>query len=214
MSSKDEVVDVLEPPMFRPSGKTTTREQAYAGGNWIGTFNLWIVRQEPEPALIYQQRGWDMSWAPGLLDLAAGGHYQAGETLADGLREAEEELGKSYQPESLVNLGRRLFVGLDSKHREKRNVSDLYLVEDNAPLASYQLQAEEVEAICACPVSELLKAHRNPSYQFTVPALKHDGSNTTLKVSAKSFPENYDNYHYKMALLADRYCRGEQDILY
>jgi hypothetical protein len=149
----DEQVDILQPPLFKPTGEVKSREQAYRDGNWIGTFNLWIVAKDPEPAIIYQQRSPQSRWAPNLLDVTAGGHLQAGEKLTDGLREVDEELGKHYLPDDVVYLGRKLYVGINTNGTSHNNIIDIYMIEDNAPLQSYQLEEAEVYALCACPVS-------------------------------------------------------------
>jgi hypothetical protein len=60
----DEIVDILEPPFFEVSGETKPREQAFADGDWIGTFNLWILSKASEPSILYQQRSLNKSWAP------------------------------------------------------------------------------------------------------------------------------------------------------
>ena len=74
----DEKVDILLPPAFEPSGIIKTKRQAIADADWIGTFNLWIVQRRPVPALVYQIRSPGSNWAPIMLDVTVGGHYQAG----------------------------------------------------------------------------------------------------------------------------------------
>lgn len=110
-----EKVDILTPPTFKKSGEVKPRNQAWANGDWIGTFNLWIVQDDPMPAIIYQQRSSNSSWAPDKLDVTAGGHYQADETIKGGLREVKEELGKDYQFKDLTALGRKLHVSPDEE---------------------------------------------------------------------------------------------------
>lgn len=214
MKTDEERVDILEPPLFRPSGVIKTREQANNDGDWLGGFNLWIFARDPEPSIVYQRRSLRKKWAPGMLDVAAGGYYLAGEALLDGLREVEEELGTHYNPASLQYLGRSLFVGVDVKGRQLGTVCDLYMVEDNSPLATYELQVEEVDVILTCPIKELLRVNREPGYGFSVEGLNNAGKSAAVKVTKQSFPENWNDYHYKMALLADRYFKGETDLLF
>jgi len=210
----EEKVDILQPPLFTVSGKIKTRQQAYQDGDWIGTFNLWIVSDDPVPSVIYQQRSPESTWAPNLLDVTAGGHYQAGEQLTDGLREVDEELGKQYSISDVVYLGRKMYVGFNTDGTSHNNIVDVYLIEDNSPLSSYRLEEAEVYALCKCPVSELLKAHENENYKFKTIALTAEGKEVEIEVGKKSFPENWDNYHYKMAILADRYFKDEKNLLY
>lgn len=208
------MVDILQPPLFTPTGEIKTREQAYRDGDWIGTFNLWVVSNDPEPSIVYQQRGPDRAWAPNLLDVTAGGHFLAGEKLTDGLREVDEELGKQYAPDQVFSLGRKLYVGFHTNGTSHNNIIDIYMVEDNTPLSSYTLEADEVYALCKCPIRELLKAHHNPDYTFTVNALTATGKQISITINKQSFPENWDDYHYKIAVLANRYFKGEKDLLY
>jgi isopentenyldiphosphate isomerase len=210
----DEQVDILLPPLFKPNGVVKTRDQAYRDGDWIGTFNLWIVSSRPEPSIVYQQRSPRATWAPSLLDVTAGGHLQTGERLTDGLREVEEELGKHYSFDQVVSWGRKLYVGFNTDGTSHNNIIDIYMVEDNEPLKSYKLEEAEVHALCACPVKELLKAHRDSSYEFNVEALTAKGEVTKINVSKNCFPENWDDYHYKIAILVERYFNGEKNLLY
>jgi isopentenyldiphosphate isomerase len=214
MGAQNERVDVLTPPLFIPSGVVKTREQAYNDGDWVGGFNLWVFTKDPVPSIIYQQRSRQKQWAPGLLDVAAGGHFLAGEKLLDGLREVKEELGKDYAREALHYLGRSLFVIVDVNGRNLNEIVELYMIEDDNPLQSYVLQKEEVAAIFSCPIQEVLRVNREPGYEFTAHGLNNDGAATKLVVNKESFPENWNNYHYKMAVLADRYFKGETELLF
>jgi isopentenyldiphosphate isomerase len=211
---QQEIVDILVPPLFTPSGMVKTREQAHDDGDWVGGFNLWIFTKQPEPSIVYQRRSLQKRWAPGLLDVAAGGHYMAGEKLLDGLREVSEELGKTYATDNIQYLGRSLFVIVDTKSRELREVVEIYMTEDESPLTSYTLQAEEVDAIITCPVQELLRVNRQIGYSFTADGIDDAGKIIKLDVTKGSFPENWNDYHYKMAILANRYFNGETDLLF
>jgi len=210
----DEQVDVLLPPDFMPSGVVKSRAQALSDGDWIGTFNLWIVSRKPVPSIVYQLRSPDVTWAPNKLDVSAGGHYQAGEKLADGLREVDEELGRHYLPGGITYLGRKIYVGRDTAGRTKNNVIELYMIEDDAPLADYKLDKEEVYGIVTCPVDELIRAHQDGGYSFNAVGYKYDGSELRQTVTRDSFPQNWDNYHFKVALLVERYFKGEKNLLY
>lgn len=214
MAANEELVDILEPPLFKPSGVVKTREQAQNNGDWIGTFNLWIFTKDPVPSIIYQQRSLQKKWAPGLLDVAAGGHYTAGEKLVDGLREVVEELGKHYSVSQIAYLGRSMFVNLDVQKRRLNEIVEVYMNEDNNPLSSFTLQKEEVDAILTCPVQELLQVNRKEGYSFTAKGVSNTGKPVEIRVTKGSFPVNWNDYHYKMAILADRYFRGEKDLLF
>lgn len=214
MNILDERVDILSPPLFKPNGKIKTRKQAYIDGDWTGVFNLWIVTKDPIPSIIYQQRSPETAWAPNMLDVTAGGHFLAGEEICDGLREVEEELGKQYLMKDLIPLGKKLFVGFNTDGTSRNNLNNIYATEDNTSLKSYRLSPSEVYAICKCPIEDLLKVHVDSSYKFEAEAIDVNSKEFTLCINQKSFPENWDNYHYKIAILMDRYFKGDSDLLY
>lgn len=211
---QDEYVDILQPPTFEKTGQTKTLNQAWNDEDWIGTFNLWIVQKDPEPAIIYQQRSLTSSWEPGKLDVSVGGHYSAGEKEEAGLREAQEELGKNYKPSELFKMGRRINVSKDTAGRSRNNMSDIFLIIDNSPLEDYQLQEDEVSAIFRCPLDKLLQAHEDKNFTFVAYGIDVKGNRLEKEVSHQSFPYNWDNYHYKSALLIDQYLRGNTKIIY
>jgi len=208
-----EMVDILLPPKFEKSGAVKPRNEAIANGDWIGTFNLWIIRTEPIPSIVYQQRSHLSTWAPDKLDVTAGGHYTSGETIYDGLREVEEELGKQYEQNQLMYLGRKLHVGPDVRGLTRHNVVDIFFVTDNSSLDTYKLEKDEVHAVVECPIDELIKVHTENS-AFRAHGLTNEGQQFETMVNKSSFPYNWDNYHFKIALLAERYLKGEKNLLY
>jgi len=208
-----EKVDILTPPTFKKSSVIKPRDQAIANGDWIGTFNLWIVQSAPEPSIIYQQRSPSSTWAPNKLDVTAGGHYQAGESIFGGLREVKEELNRIYKKDQLTYLGRKLHISPDVHGFTRHNVVDIFFVTDDSPLESFYLEKEEVFAILSCPIKKLIRVHTE-KIGFIVQALKNDGKKIDVTVTANSFPYNWDNYHFKIALLAEKYLKGEKNLLY
>lgn len=209
-----ELVDVLLPPDFRKSGVIKPRDEAYQAGEWLGGFNLWIVQSEPEPAIVYQQRSPLASWEPNKLDTSAAGHYLAGETLYDGLREAKEEVGKIYDTRDLTYIGRKMSVVYDVHNVLRHGIVDVCLVTDNSPLTEFVLQKEEVFALYRCPIAELLKVHTAAGYSFIASGITAEGEAVKMEVSEAVFPFSWDKYHFKMALLADRYLKGESNLVY
>jgi len=209
-----EKVDILLPPKFNKTGKTKTLQQAWKDEDWIGTFNLWIVRSDPIPSIIYQIRSPKSNWAPNLLDVTAGGHYQTSEDMHHGLREVEEELGKVYDFNKITHLGRKLHISPDTEGNTRHNVVDVFITIDNSSLNTYTLQKSEVFAVCECPLDDLLKVHLDKNYRFQITGLDNKGNNISRQINKESFPYNWDNYHYKIASLAKRFLNGEKNLVY
>lgn len=211
------LVDILSPTNFIRTGVTKDISDAWRAGDWLGSFNLWIVQREAGiDHLIYQQRTSNAMWAPNLLDVAAGGHYEAGENTPDGVREAREELGRAYEFQDLTYLGKKLYLR-DDGWKKLRYAVDVCIVMDPTPLSAYHLQREEIDALYHCAIDDLIRAHEDPDYSFIAEGVGFDGEASVSldrTVSAKSFPFNWDSYHYKMALLARRFVRGETGLIY
>jgi 8-oxo-dGTP pyrophosphatase MutT (NUDIX family) len=212
-----EMVDVLDVNRFSPTGTVVNREVAVEKGYWTGSFNLWIVQViNDEQYVLYQRRAAGSTWAPSYLDVAVGGHYEAGETLLDGLREAEEELGKVYDPSLVKHIGRKLYLH-DSEGRRVRSVVDVCIIRDDCPLEDFKLQEEELDALFRCNLDALIALHEGRLDSFEAVGIEiREGRQTAGKavVTLDSFPYNWDNYHRKMAYNCRRFLLGDGSILY
>ena len=100
VAADDEILDV-----FDEHGRllgTKRRADVHRDGDWHLAFHLWVVA--PAGVLLQRRARSKSSW-PGFLDASAAGHLLAGETIRDGLREVDEELGAAYAFDDLVHLG-------------------------------------------------------------------------------------------------------------
>ena len=137
-------IDTLDPNTFNKTGVVKSIYDAWEAGDWVGSFNLWIVQSDGQTgSLLYQQRSFKSLWSPGLLDVTAGGHYEAGESTIDGLREVREELGKDYKFEDLTFLGKKLYLR-DQPGKKLRYAVDVFILLDNSPLTSFRLERDEL----------------------------------------------------------------------
>jgi hypothetical protein len=211
------LTDVLSPTDFSPTGETVELLEAWRRGLWVPTFNLWIVQcdEKDGPHVLYQLRG-EGRWGAGCLDVAVGGHYLAGERGMDGLREAEEELGRRYDPDKVTFLGRKLYL-LDEGERRVRNVVDVCIVRDDSPVETFQLQEEELTALYTLPLRSLIALHEERIEAFEARGIAISGGIQTpdrISVTRERFPYNWDHYHRKMAHLCQRFLDGAEPLLY
>lgn len=136
------------------------REEVHRKGLWHQTFHCWVMqRREDGDYVWFQQRQIDKDTHPGRLDITAAGHLNVGETVSDGVRELEEELGLRAEFSELVKLG---------EHREQvkgalggmpfidRELSHVFGYVCAQPLSSLQLQAEEVAGIYEASLDEMI----------------------------------------------------------
>ena len=146
-----------------PTGATKARDAVHRDGDLHRTFHLWLLKDghvkdrhiKDRHSVLMQRRAQGKDLEPGKLDVAVGGHFGAGETLLDVLRETREELGFE------VSLRELVYLGTTHARREYPGVSDhelqeTYLLVRDAPLESYRLNREEVEVLYELPLAGAL----------------------------------------------------------
>ena len=94
--------------------------------------------------MLFQRRSGSKDSWPGALDVAVGGHLRAGESLAETVREAEEEIGLVLTLADLTRLGRRFAHSVRGADNE---VQEVFALRSDLPLDRYRLHAEEVEGV-------------------------------------------------------------------
>ncbi len=93
------VVDEAGHPLY-----TATRQDVHTQGLWHETFHCFVI-DSIKQQVVLQQRADQKKDFPGMLDITAAGHLLAGESVADGVRELEEEIGLVKSFEELYGLG-------------------------------------------------------------------------------------------------------------
>jgi isopentenyldiphosphate isomerase len=124
-------------------------------GDWHAALHIWIggVDAESRPFALFQRRSQTKDTWPGSLDVAVGGHFRAGETLHDALREAEEEIGLSVGTGDITRLGRR-FARSDSGRDNE--VQEVFALRSDIPLDAYRLHPDEVDAVVSVSFDAIL----------------------------------------------------------
>lgn len=206
-----EYVDVLGPPMFKPTGLVKPVVEAIEAGDWLGVMNLWLVTDNG--SLLYQQRPGG-GWEPGKLDGSVGGYYRAGESGLDGLREAREELGWSCNPGEVSLLGHHLSVGVDSRGFERRLVVTVYMATCEVPLTDFVLDPKEVPALFEIAISDVIAAFLSPGWEFSARGIDCAGQPLERTISADDFSYVFGGYHLKVAHIAKKYAKGERHFYY
>jgi isopentenyldiphosphate isomerase len=87
--------------------------------------------------VLLQRRAYDKDGFPGMLDATAAGHLTAGETIADGVREVEEELGVSWRFDELTELGVFRVEDHPTPDTTNREFQHVYTVRDERPLREW-----------------------------------------------------------------------------
>ncbi|OZB90728.1 NUDIX domain-containing protein [Paenibacillus sp. XY044] len=185
---------------------TASREEVHAKGYLHHTFHCWIVRDTPDGRkVLFQKRQTSKDTFPGYYDITAAGHLAAGETVADAVRELEEELGVTVSLDQLIPLGtadyenQGIAGGRAFIDRERCFIFGAKL---DLPLAAYRLQAEELTGLYEADLNDALKLAKGELEEMQAtgilsdPRPASDSETFGCTVSLQHFvPHNSDYYH-------------------
>ncbi len=157
--SDSELLDVFDEQGARLGVRT--RGDVHREGLWHRCLHLWVVTDAGE--VLLQRRARTKAAWPGMLDATAAGHLTAGETVLDGLREAEEELGTGFGAAEVRPLGVRSVADRPVRGTLNREFQHVFVARSELALEAWTgLDRTEVDGLAALPLAA-----------FT--ALVHDG---------------------------------------
>lgn len=188
---------------------TKPRADVHRDGDWHRVFHCWVIYRDADGQdwVVMQKRAASKDTYPLKLDVSAAGHYEAGETVADGLRELEEELGLSPTFDSLIPVGQRISVAAYDDIID-RQVNDVFLHICDQPLSAYCYQRDEIIGLIALNVTQGLQLLTGACAKLDVPAVGFD--TPTLTITNDDFIPTRDNYLARVLLLARRCLDGEK----
>ncbi|WP_158598358.1 NUDIX hydrolase [Falsibacillus albus] len=176
-----------------------SRDEVHDKGYWHETFQCWCYSCfEGTPYIYFQMRSPEKKDYPNQLDITAAGHILANETLEDGVRELEEELGiESVDPDELEYAGmiKNEIITTSITDREFCHVYLYQLVEG----FQFDIQEEELSGIFHTPLEEFIKL-----IEGDAKSIKADGFfqkdmcrvEKTLEVTKEDFVP-HDHAYYK-----------------
>lgn len=204
----DERVDVLEAGGEK-TGRIAWKSEAHRLGLWHQCFHCWIVAPETTsggPYLFVQRRAAGKDTWPDKLDVTVGGHLKAGESVLDGLREVEEELGLTIAADALIPLGTRrvekaIPAGLD------REFQEVFLLVRSLVPEDLRLQEEELAAVLRLrlgDVEPLYEGAEIPAREWT------DLGARAVSMRLADFIPDEDQYLLRVARAALVALNGER----
>lgn len=160
-------------------------------------FHGWLVSNKNQAHLIFQRRSLTRELSPGIWDIAAAGHYQAGESGLDGLREVREELGFEPRPENVEFLTE---YRLEYREQEifNRERCMTYLIHEPRPLREYSPSPLEVTDLCEVPVdraAELFLGHLDDIVCRSVSFADEIPKDNETRLNRDSFGYNKIDYY-------------------
>lgn len=136
---------------------TAPRDEVHRVGYWHETFHCWFVsRIQGIPYIYFQLRSNQKQDYPGLLDITAAGHLLANETVEDGIREVQEELGVELSFEELIPLG-TIPYHMENDALIDNERAHVFLYSSSFGVNDFSLQKEEVAGIALAKLEDFRK---------------------------------------------------------
>lgn len=191
---------------------TKARSEVHRDGDWHKVFHCWVIYRDDngQDWMIIQKRASDKDMYPNLLDVSAAGHYEAGETREDGLRELEEELGLTANFEDLIPVGTRIAIAKADGILD-RQIAEVFFYICDQPLAEYNYQKEELAGLVAINLEDGFKLFSGEVDSITVPTVGLEQD--TISITRDNFVQTKDNYFFKAMILARRCLDGDKYLL-
>ncbi len=159
-----------------PLGLTKPRAAVHRDGDWHRAIHVWVVHAlTPVARVILQRRSLAKDTWPGLVDVSVGGHLGAGESAADALREAREEIGLTLTPSDVTLLGRTAQSRSLPGGVIDREILDVFAARVDAPLASLSPHPAEVAELLSVSLDDALALLRDGLDRAPAVSLSPDG---------------------------------------
>lgn len=190
------------------------RIQAHKEGQWHRTFHCWIVSPADGGRILLQKRSDTMKNFPGLLDVSAAGHLEAGEPVLAGVREVTEELGIEVDPGQLHSLGERVEVADQTNGQRNREYQSVFMYVTDTPLSDYRAEPAEVAALVWLPVADGFRLFDNSAASLALPGYTYEKSGGEtwepfeLPVTVESFLPRIQRYYVTALIMAERLLNG------
>ena len=172
-----------------PTGASKRRGDIHRDGDWHGALHIWVggIDGDSRPFALFQRRSASKDSWPGALDVAVGGHLRAGESLAETVREAEEEIGLVLTLADLTRLGRRFAHSVRGADNE---VQEVFGLRSDLPLDRYRLHPDEVEGVVSIGLDDAIALFEGSVAAVPALELRRDagsGRATALDVGVSDF---------------------------
>lgn len=197
---QDELFDILD-AAGNPTGMAKPRGEVHRDGDWHRGLHVWVYGHGAggHPRVLFQRRSMSKDTWPGALDVTVGGHFRSGETLAETLRETEEEIGLKAGVNDLILLGRRFIEDFGHGYID-RELDEVYALRSDDPLTTYRLHPDEVDGIVAIALDKLQALFWERVDVVEADEVRRDGSEHRLLVRLSDFAG--DRRDYRQAAVA------------
>jgi ADP-ribose pyrophosphatase YjhB (NUDIX family) len=165
------------------------------------------------PFLTFQRRSPHKDTWPDRYDATVGGHYRAGETLAETLREVEEEIGIIPDLNVLRPLGVRVCANEAQPGIVDREIQDVFLLRDDRPLEDFRPNPAELAALVRFPLETLVPFLAGEGSQIDGESIAPAATRAEpITARIDDFIPTIDRYFLRIAIAAQHVLRGERYV--
>lgn len=188
------------------------RDAVHRDGDWHRVFHCWVIYRDASGRdfMVLQKRGPDKDIFPNMLDVSVGGHYEAGESIAEGIREIQEELGLEVDFDDLVPVGVRITVARFNGLIDREFADNFLLVRDT-DIQEYAYQRDEVAGLVAFAIDDALALFAGERETFTAQAVGLGADE--VEIGMNDFITLADQPFYKALVVARRCLNGEKHLI-
>jgi len=206
-----ELIDIFDADL-RHLG-TEELVKAHIEGLWHKTFHFWLVSPRNGGQVLYQWRSKEMKNFPDMLDVSAAGHILAGETVDQGIREAEEELGISLDSRNIYSLGYRVEVADQDNGQKNREYQAVHLAVVDLDLEDFSPQLEEVSGLYWVPLASGMELFTGKAESLDCHGIYFDSLTREWKQHSRDFTLSHflpriQRYYLTMHIMSERLLTG------
>jgi isopentenyldiphosphate isomerase len=207
----NELFDVVD-ARGQPTGIQKLRSEVHRDGDWHRCVHVWLVGGTGHDGwIVFQQRGPDKDTFPNMLDATVGGHLGSGETVWDGLREVEEEIGLSLASGEVERVGfrRAAFDGDDVHDYE---IQEIFFARVDDPLTCCTPNPDELAGLVQTRISDVLPVLVGQESWCWGEWLTCEGIRERRKITRDILVPVADEYYARVALAAQDFLAGRDFV--
>lgn len=200
-----------------PTGKSIEKKEAHKQGLWHRVFTCLIINPETGTAFLQKKTPGRYSFdRPDHMDITVGGHYEAGESIDNGIRELEEETGIDATFDQLVPLGQRQTSVILAPDYNNNEFQHIFLLPVDISLESFKFVDDEVCGMVEIPITRGIDLMQGKIDKLQVKGIfAADNGNpqvSELTITQEDFVPAYlktDEFMTRLFVAAGRYINGE-----
>jgi isopentenyldiphosphate isomerase len=210
-----DLIDVFN-DRYEPVG-TEDKKAVHAKGLWHRTFSALAVNPATQRVILPKKAPGRYTFdRPDYADITVGGHYAAGETISEGIREAREDLGLPIAYSDLHPIGLRQTAITLAPDYIEREFQHWHLLPLDIGLEAIPLADAEVSGLVDVSIEDALalaegSTHSIPARYATRVGDGLEYAEATL--SRADLVPNYlklDQLYLRLFIAARRFCEGER----